>query len=98
MQFASVPDERVGIRADTVRHRFDQRQRDRGGEDRVHRVAAGGEHLQPRLRGERLGGGDHVLREQRLARPGVGVTPGKGSHCAVDILPAFRLSPVPTKY
>ena len=35
----------------------------------VHRVATGGEHLQPRLRGERLGGGDDVLREQRLARP-----------------------------
>ena len=34
--------------------------------------AAGSEHLQPSLRGERLGGGDHVLREQRRARPGVG--------------------------
>ena len=79
MQLAPVPDERVGIRADAVRHRLDQRQCDRGGEDRVHRVAAGGEHLQPRLRGERLGGGDDVLREQRLARPGVGVIPGKGS-------------------
>ena len=31
------------------------KQRDRGGEDRVHRVAARGEHLQPRLRGERPG-------------------------------------------
>ena len=86
MQLAPVPDERVGIRADAVRHRLDQRQRDRGSEDRVHRVAAGGEHLQPRLRGERLGGGDDVLREQRLARPGVGVAPGKRSHCTVKVL------------
>jgi hypothetical protein len=52
------------------------KQRDRGGEDRVHCVAA---------RGERLGGGDNVLREQRLARPGVGVTPGKGNHCTVGL-------------
>jgi hypothetical protein len=38
------------------------------------------------LRGEWLGGGDDVLREQRLARPGVRVFPGKGSHSTVSKL------------
>ena len=61
VQLLAVPDDRVRVRADAVRHRLDQRQRDRGGEDRVDRVAACGEHLQARLRGERLRRGDDVL-------------------------------------
>src|SRR5262249_10524164 len=86
VELSPVPDEHIGIRTDAIRHRLNQRQRDRGGEDRVHRGAAGGEHLQPRLRGERLGGGDDVLREQRLARPSVRVPPRKGSHRTVKVL------------
>ncbi len=69
VELLAVPDDGIGVGADAVRYRLDQRQRDRGGEDRVDRAAAGGEHLQAGLRGERLRGRDHVRREQRLARP-----------------------------
>ncbi len=79
VQLLAVPDDRVGVRADAVGHGLHQRQRDRGGEDRVHRAASRGEHLYARLRGERLRSADDVFREQRLARPVVGELPGKGN-------------------
>ena len=45
--------------------------------DRVDRVAAVGEHLQSRLRGQRLRRGDDVARQHGLARPRVGQLPGE---------------------
>ena len=80
VQLAAVPEDGVGVRADAVRHRLDQREGDRGGEDRVDGAAAIGEHLQARLRGEWLRSRDHVLRKQRLARPRVRVGPRKAGH------------------
>src|SRR5262249_31817912 len=86
VELSPVPDEYIAIRTDPFRTRPAKGRRERGGENRAPRVAAGGEHLQPRLRGERLGSGDDVLREQRLARPSVRVPPRKGSHRTVKVL------------
>ncbi len=75
VQLLAVPDDGEGVRADAVGHRLHHRQRDRGGEGRVHRAAALGEHPQARLRGERLRGAHDVCRQDRLSRPGVGEVP-----------------------
>ena len=80
MQLPAVPDDGVGVGADAVGHRLDQREGNGGGEGGVDRRAAGGEHLQPGLRGERLRGGHGIFGEHRPARPGVGIVPGKGRH------------------
>ncbi len=84
VQLFSVPDDRVGVRADAVRDRLYERQRDGRGEDRIHRGAARGEHLQPRLRRERLRGGHDIAREHRLARPRIREFPVEGqAHAAI---------------
>src|SRR5205807_5998324 len=80
VQLPAVPDDGVGVGADAVGHRLDQREGDGGGEGGVDRSAAGGEHLQPGLRGKRLRGGHGIFGEHRPARPGVGIVPGKGRH------------------
>ena len=80
MQLPAVPDDGVGVGADAVGHRLDQREGNGGGEGGVDRRAAGGEHLQPGLRGKRLRGGHGIFGEHRPARPGVGIVPGKGRH------------------
>jgi hypothetical protein len=44
---AAVPHDGVGIGADAVGNRLDERERDRGGEDRVDRAAAGASICRP---------------------------------------------------
>ncbi len=77
-QLAAGPQDREEIRPEAVAARFDQRERDRGGERGVDRVAAAGEHRDTRLRGERLGRGDRVAREDRLPARRVGQVPVEG--------------------
>ena len=49
------------------------------GQDRVDRIAAVSNHLQSRLRGQRLRRGDHVARQQGLSRPRIREVPGERS-------------------
>ena len=77
MQLLSVPDDREGIRPQAVRAGFGQRDRRGRSNDRVDRIAAGGQHSQPGLCGERLRGRDDVAGEDRRADRRVGVVPVK---------------------
>ena len=75
MQSRAVPHDGEGVRADAVGHRLDQGQGDRGGQRRVDRAAAVGEHRQAGLRGQRLGRAHHIARQHGFAWPGVGQVP-----------------------
>ncbi len=75
VQSTSVPDDREGVAADSVHHRFDDGERDGGRHSRVDRAAAPGEHGEARLRGKRLGRGHAIGRKQRHAKRRVGKLP-----------------------
>ena len=74
-ELAAGPQDREQIGAEPVAAGLDDRQRDRGGERRVDRVAALGEHRDARLRGERLRRRDDVAREDGLAPRRIGQLP-----------------------
>src|SRR4051812_21520187 len=80
MKLLAVPQDGVGVGADAVGHRLDQRERNGSGKDRVDSAATGGEHLQTGLGGKRLRSRYDVGSEQRLAWPRVRVVPGERGH------------------
>ena len=67
MQFFAVPDDGEGVAADTAAGRLHDRQRDRRGDGGIHGVSALLQHTHPRLRRQRLGGGDGVMAHHRRA-------------------------------
>ena len=56
-----IVDQHEGAAADAAGFRLHQAQHQLGGDGRIHRAAAGAHHVEPRLRGMGIGGGDHVF-------------------------------------
>ena len=73
----AVPENGEGVRAYAVRRRFNDGERDRGGQAGIHRIPAAREHRQARLRGERLRSRHHVLRENGHALRRIREVPGE---------------------
>ncbi len=67
MELFAIPDDGEGIAANPVAGGFNHRQRHRGGDSRINGVAAQLQHLHPRLRRQRLRGGNRVMAHHRRA-------------------------------
>ena len=78
LQPLAVPENREQVAAQAVRYRLDDRQRRRGGDHRVDRVAALQQHAQACRGRQRLRSRDDVARHQRAADRRVGVGPLEG--------------------
>jgi hypothetical protein len=59
------PDMRHAAADDADHHRLDHRQREQGGDRRVDRIAAGGEHLGAGARGQRMIADHHAAAGRR---------------------------------
>ena len=75
MQFFAVPDNGKGITAYPATRGFDHSQCDGGRQGGIDGIATGLQHAQARLRGQGVGGADHVLAKYRRAGGRVGVVP-----------------------
>ena len=80
MQLLAVPDDGETVAAQAAGNRLDQHDGGRGGDGRVHGVAALEQHAQSGLRRQRVRGGHHVAGEQRNADGGIGIAPVEGFH------------------
>ncbi|HRY89265.1 MAG TPA: hypothetical protein P5305_15370 [Rubrivivax sp.] len=65
MQLLTVPQDAEGVGAQAVAAGLDDRHAGGGGDRRIDRIAAGRDHAQPGLRGQRVRGGDDVAGEHR---------------------------------